>query len=173
MERELKVLMGRAGVDLNTVHFVRRFYERQAEDLWNFSSPESCQHMLDSLVTMKDGHTLGVSGQDLFDALPAYDAEIEAANTAEQDSNVRKAAIFEVKEYAIGLIADRVPAVNSQIMLDFLAELWPMLDKSQAGADMVAVGKIASNMRTRVRQIKNGTIEQVEAYDPVTDPDWT
>ena len=172
MERELAELMERAGVDMSTVASVRRFPKGLPTDLWDFSSAGECQRMLSTLVTMKGNEELPINGQDLFDALPAYDVDVNAGVDVEVLADARAGKIVQTQKYALNLTKVLVPAVDNLVMLDFLRELWPMLNKTAAGPDMVGVKNIAVNLKVRVAQLEQGTLEAVEAYDPIADLEW-
>lgn len=91
---------------------------------------------------------------------------------AERLANKRAAKKEAIKDEALSRCQARVPALNSFAMIDFLRELWPMLDTASAGADMIAVKDIVVYAKTKIGQLDSATEAQIDAYDPATDPSF-
>ena len=139
-------------------------------DLWDFSTPETCQYMLDDLVQFKS--PVALTGQELYDALASYDAYdiqhiSDLAEVAEREDKKSQVDAF-VMERIDGL----VPALANFKMLDFMMELWPMMDTTKAKPDMLAVKKTVLHYRTVMNTLKTATPAQIQNYDPATDPNW-
>ena len=97
----------------------------------------------------------------------------EPAETASEIlTRKRKEKSKEIRSLIISRCKDRVTALDSQPMIELLAELWPMLDQTKATADITACKDIVVYGRTKLNQIKTATEVQVDNYDPSTDPSF-
>lgn len=90
----------------------------------------------------------------------------------ERINNIRRLKIEQIKSEGLVRIGAIVPALNTLTALDLIIELWPMLDITKAGIDIIKVRDIYVYVKNRISMAKSASEAQLNAYNPVTDPNW-
>jgi len=99
------------------------------------------------------------------------DAE-EAQAAIEQTKASWRTVLSRIKNHAVKLSGEKIPAIDSYAMLDFLRELWPMLNTASASNDMKAVKDVVLYARSKYAELKRGTLQDALAYVPADDLNW-
>ena len=97
---------------------------------------------------------------------------ILAERPAAQLSNLREYKISILEKECLKRIAAKVPALASPPSISLVAALWPMLNLSAAGSDMLTCRDIFLYAKNKKVQLQSATLEQLQSYDAATDPNW-
>lgn len=89
-----------------------------------------------------------------------------------QDQKLLKNKIHRIRQEVVSRCSGHVAALDSYQMIDFMTTLWPMLNTGSAPADILSCRSIVIYGRQKIGEMKTATPEQVDAYDPSTDPSF-
>lgn len=113
------------------------------------------------MFRLVDGALIALSADEI--------AERQAAEIAEKEKMTRLAKVEEIKAHALSLITALLPEVDTIEEVEFLKKIAPAFNLSATGTQAASIYVYARN---RVQDAMTLPIDQVEAYDPETDPNW-
>lgn len=100
-------------------------------------------------------------------------ATLDDVVAAELDRNTSALTkINATKAEGLRRISEAVPAFNTLHDVELIASLWPMLDSTAASAAMLLARDTYVYARQQIEFLRTATQEEIDAYDPMTDPDW-
>lgn len=140
-------------------------------DRWDFSSPESCQITLDLLVAWKDGVS-PVTGQELFDSIPAFEVYWEGVQKQRAERRQRFEKVDAVGDEMRKRVKAALPGVRDDTVVHLMSVLWPMLNTDAAPLSVRSAVQTYSYAKQKITELQNAPFADVEAYDPANDPNW-
>ena len=78
---------------------------------------------------------------------------------------LRRETVLALRAEAQRRISEILPALGSSTLLEFFIEIWPMLDQTQASADILLIKDIIIFLRARVQDVAGATRTQLENLD--------
>jgi hypothetical protein len=90
-------------------------------------------------------------------------------STSEKLEITRDHMITAYKTEGLSRIQATMPAIDNIAMVELLAALWPTIDQTKAGADLILVKDIYQFAKSRIATIKTADQATIDAADPVTD----
>jgi len=84
---------------------------------------------------------------------------------------LREKRIGEIKEYGTALCGARIEVLGDYRMVEFLAELWPVLNNPASNPDLAYVRDVVVFAKNRINTAKSATAATLENYD-VTQDNW-
>ena len=103
---------------------------------------------------------------------PEEELAILAERPAAQLSNLREYKISQLDRECLKRIASKIPALASASSISLMATLWPMLNTSAAGPELLACRDIFMYAKNKKVQLQVATLEQLQIYETATDPNW-
>lgn len=110
--------------------------------------------------------------QELDDLLtnlsPIYAAQAARQNPPPDINSKKRDKVDAIRNELVTRASATVTALNSIAALELMAELWPMLDTTKAGPDLLHVKDLVVHARGEVQALNTMDEAQVDAYDPTT-----
>ena len=88
------------------------------------------------------------------------------------DDFILTQVISDIKTEGLRRVSLQVPALDDFKMIDLMAELWPMLNTSLAGPEILEARRLVITARQLVQQAKGATRQQLEDFDSTQNSNW-
>jgi len=82
---------------------------------------------------------------------------------------LRKQRIQEIKDHGTALCGGRIEVLGDYAMIEFLAELWPVLNNPASNTDLNYVKDVVLFARNRINMAKNADLQTLANYNVATD----
>jgi len=82
---------------------------------------------------------------------------------------LREKRIGEIKEYGTALCGARIEVLGNYRMVEFLAELWPVLNNPASNPDLAYVRDVVVFAKNKINTAKNASAATLENYDTTRD----